>query len=80
VFRSSKLFLRPSTNSTQPIHLECRSHYHPDLESKSAKIVSQNLLETVRGRLPHSTPPHRKVGYIRNAVFGTLYSAANYNQ
>jgi len=80
VLRSSKLFPRPSTNSTQLTQPECNSHYHGDLDSKSTKLVSQNLLETERGHLPDGTPPHRKVCYIRNASFGILYSAVNYNQ
>jgi len=74
------LFPGPSTNSTQLTRLERNSHFHGDLDSKSAKLVSHSLLEIERGRFPHGTTPHGKAGYKRIAVFGILYSAVNYTQ
>jgi len=84
--RSSKLFPRSNKTSLSSLILYAEPqtntsrHHSKNLDSRSSKLVSHSVLELQRGRLPHGTPSYRKVDYVRNVVFGILYSAVNDSQ
>jgi hypothetical protein len=58
---------------------------HPIIKVKILKAGALNLYHTMfwnsqRERLPHGASSYRKVGYVRNVVFGILYSVVNDSQ
>jgi hypothetical protein len=78
--RTSRLFPRSSITLLSALILYAQPqkntfhHRGKNLDSRSSKFVSHNVLELQRGRLPHGTPSYRKVGYVWNVVFGILYN------